>query len=272
MVDHAKVTLTHAEASLSASAMPIPVPPMPRSISASPKIPAVPGVPVQMSATTPPKPSTEANPNANVPALPPEAVLSPTPPPALDGRGGVVFILDVSGSMYEPYAGATRLAFARAALAQQVSALKDGTPFAIILYALNATASGPLVAASDATREAAVRFLQRDVDCGGGTNLPAGLAAAQQLHAGQFVLVTDGDLNISSHDLLSKSRDILGEAGKCPALTVIGIAPRANTTADHLLRGLASQGAGAYSIEQANGEVPLLTSAAGAVAQPTATR
>ena len=101
----------------------------------------------------------EANPNAHIEAIPPDAVLSPNPPPHLDGTNGVVFILDISGSMYEPYAGSTRLACARQTLGQRIRAMKDGTPFAIVLYAQRACASGPLVAASDATREAAVRFI-----------------------------------------------------------------------------------------------------------------
>ena len=47
----------------------------------------------------------------------------------------MVFILDISGSMYEPYAGSTRLAYARQTLSRRIRALKDGTPFAITLYA-----------------------------------------------------------------------------------------------------------------------------------------
>jgi hypothetical protein len=214
--------------------------------------------------TIPQKMVVEANPNAHVPALPPEAVLSPTPAPVLNGHDGTVFILDVSGSMYEPYAGSTRLAFAREALSSQIHALKDGTPFAITLYAMNACTSGPLVAANDATREAAVRYIMRDVDCGGGTNLPAGLAAAENLHAGNLVLASDGDLNISTYDLMTQARGILGEAGHCPGLTVIGIGPRANTSADHLLQSLADQQEGIYRPEQFDGETPLLTSASSA--------
>jgi hypothetical protein len=214
----------------------------------------------------------EINPNANVPVLPPEAVLSPTPPPVLDNHAGTVFILDVSGSMYEPYAGSTRLAYAREALSSQIRALKDGTPFAVTLYAMNARASGPLVAASDATREAAVRFLMRDVDCGGGTNLPAGLAVAQQLHAGSFVVATDGDLNMTTHELDTQAHAILGNAGQCPGLTIIGIGPRANTSAEHILQSLADQQSGTYRAEQFDGETPLITSAADADKQSQATQ
>jgi Mg-chelatase subunit ChlD len=203
----------------------------------------------------------ETNPNAHIRALPPEAILSPNPAPHLNGADGVVFILDISGSMYEPYAGSTRLAFARETLSHHIGALKDGTPFAITLYAQRAYNSGPLVAANDATREAAVRFIMRDVDCGGGTNLPAGLAAAEQLHAGAFVLVSDGDLNISATNLAIQADAILGPKGHCPGLAIVGIAPRANATDERLLQSLADQQGGTYLTEQFEGQTSLLTSA-----------
>ncbi len=199
----------------------------------------------------------EPNPNAHLPAPPPESVLAPVPAPRLDGTKGVVFVLDISGSMYEPYAGATRLAFAREDLSRRVRALRDGTPFAIVLYARRACASGPLVAANDATREAAVRFLMRDVNCDGGTNLPAGLAAARALNTGALVLASDGDLNISGSDLMLQAREILGERGSGPALLVIGIAPRFDTPADHLLQDLADLEDGTYTVEQAPDETAL---------------
>jgi len=127
------------------------------------------------------------------------------------------------------------------------------------------------VAACDATREAAVRFIMRDVDCGGGTNLPAGLALARQLHTGSLVLVSDGDLNISELDLMTRAHDILGLSGLWPSLTVIGISPRPGTGADHLLQDLADQQGGSYQFADV-GDVPaLLTSASGAIKPPTAT-
>ncbi len=167
----------------------------------------------------------EANPNAHLPTAPSEPVLAPVPAPKLDGSRGVVFILDISGSMYEPYAGSTRLSYAREELCRRVRALPDGTPFAVVLYALRAVPSGPLVAAGDATRAAAVRLLMRDMDCGGGTNLPAGFAAAAALHAGAIVLATDGDLNMPAYVLEQKTRELLGPPEHSPALTIAGIAP-----------------------------------------------
>jgi len=202
------------------------------------------------AAAPPPALALEADPNAHVRALPPEEVLSPHPAPHLNGKNGVVFVLDVSGSMYEPYAGSTRLAFARQTLSRSIRALKDGTPFAVTVYGETARNSGPLVSANDATREAAVRFIMQEIDCGGGTNLPAGLASAGELETGRMVLVSDGDLNISGIDLMTQARDILGPVGECPGLTVIGIGPRPNSEARQLLKGLADQQGGTYCSEQ----------------------
>jgi len=217
---------------------------------------------------TPPPVMAEANPNANVPLPKPEAVLSPIPPPPLNSREGVVFLLDVSGSMYEPFAGSTRLNMARQELARRIRALKDGTPFSLIVYAQTARRSGPLVAATNETREAAVRFIMEDYDCGGGTNLPVGLASAQELHAGQIVLVSDGDLNISQIDLAANGRKLLGAPGHSPLLSVVGIAPRSTTDAERLLQGLADQQNGNYSVEQADGATSLYSSNKGAVTMP----
>jgi hypothetical protein len=222
---------------------------------------ALPALAKALPKTTPtaPPPVLEANPNAHLQALPTEAVLSPTPAPRLNGSDGVVFILDISGSMYEPYAGSTRLAIARQTLARQIRALKDGTPFAITFYALRACNSGPLVAANEAARETAVRYLMRDVDCGGGTNLPAGLISAQQLHPGTLVLASDGDLNISAFNLTAKAHDILGPSGHGPKLAIVGIAPRASQRAERLLQDLADQQGGTYTAAQADDVRELVT-------------
>jgi hypothetical protein len=226
--------------------------PKPVVASSAPVAPVVP-TPSHLEATSVEKPAlskAEANPNAQLPPPSPDAVLRPVPAPRLDGTKGVVFVLDVSGSMYEPYGGATRLAFARQDINRRVQALPDGTPFAVVLYAKTACASGPLVEANAATREAAVRFIMRDVNCNGGTNLPAGLAAARALNTGALVLVTDGDLNISCTELMLQAQKILGEAGTCPSMLILGIAPRTDTTAEHLLQDLAGLERGTYTFEE----------------------
>jgi len=180
----------------------------------------------------------------------------PTPRPAISAQtilagrggpnltGGVVFLVDISGSMYEPYAGATRLALARKFIDRQIEALPNGTPFAIALYGETTKRSGPLVPASAATRAAAEQYLAQDYDCGGGTNLPAGLDDAEELRPSSVVLVTDGDLNIADDKLMKEARRILGQPG--PRLSVFGIAPRGNTGDEQLLEDLVHQQEGSY--------------------------
>ena len=248
-------------ASLKAAPLPVALA-TPATIPAPAPIQPAPAMPAPVT-PLPAALALEANPNANVRALPPESVLSPSPTPKLNGTDGIVFLLDVSGSMYEPYAGSTRLAFARQALSRRLLALKDGTPFAITLYAKSALNSGPLVAANNETREAAVRFIMREVDCGGGTDLPAGLASAMQLHTGALVLVSDGDWNMSAFTILSRAASILGPQGQCPSLSIVGIAPRAEAKAEPLMQSLADQQGGVYATDKL-GNAELITSAANA--------
>jgi len=207
----------------------------PPAAAHSPPPPATtrPAVPVAASTKTTPSPRTPPS---------PESILSPNGVHHLEG--GVVFVLDISGSMYESYAGSSRLVLARRLLDRQIGSLPNGTPFAIALYGESARRSGPLVAASDATRDAAVRYVAEDPDLGGGTNLPAGLDAAAALHPDSVVVVTDGDLNIDDKKLMSEARRILGKPG--PSLSVIGIAPRSKTDDEQLLLDLVHQQAGSY--------------------------
>jgi hypothetical protein len=111
----------------------------------------------------------------------------------------------------------------------------------------------------------------RDVDCDGGTNLPAGLVTAQQLHPGALVLATDGDLNTTAFNLMSQALDILGPEGHCSGLSIVGIAPRANTADERLLQGLADQQGGTYCAEQSESNTELVTSAASATKPTSAT-
>jgi hypothetical protein len=239
-IDVPTVSTTQPPGRIKATAQPMIAPP-------SPEIPA-PEISTALPVAAKPHAAIalEANPNAHLRAPQLDPILAPNPPPQLNNHDGVVFLLDVSGSMYEPFAGATRLAFARETISLSIRALKDGTPFAITIYGQTAHNSGPLVAASNATRDAAIRYIMQDYDCGGGTNLPDGLASAQGLHSGRILLVTDGDLNIAPVDLLVFAHRVLGMPGQGPALTVIGISPRPNTRDLALLKGLAEQQGGTY--------------------------
>jgi len=188
-----------------------------------------------------------ANPHVRWPV---DAGLSPSPASEVNSREGVVFVLDISGSMYEPYSGATRLIFARQILADAIGKLRENEPFALVVYAETAGRSGPLVPAGSATREAAIAFINQEYNYGGGTNLPAGMALVEQLHPGKVVLVTDGDLNMKASELLPKISHILGSSRRSPPLTIIGISPRAHTLDGELLQDLIDQQGGTYEVMQ----------------------
>jgi Mg-chelatase subunit ChlD len=186
-----------------------------------------------------------------------ESVLNPASAPRVASGDGIVFILDVSGSMYESYAGTTRLAVARQLLTQHIRALRNGVPFALVVYGERAQRSGPLVPANDATREAAVRFINQEYNLGGGTNLPAGLDLAADLNMGGILLATDGDLNMKEGELFPQVRRILGPANESPAFTVLGIAPRTNTDDPQILQDLVARQGGSYVVERADGDPDL---------------
>jgi hypothetical protein len=171
----------------------------------------------------------------------------------VQNKNSVVFVLDISGSMYEAYAGSTRLAVARALIRQRIESLQEGTPFAEVVYGETSCRSGSLVRAKASTRATAERFIDQDEACGGGTNLPGGFAAAQDLHPSSIFLVTDGDLNMTGAELLPKASRILGAPGACPALTIVAIAPRPHTDARRLLHALAEQQGGTYQLQPADG-------------------
>jgi hypothetical protein len=253
--------------------LPLTTPPRPAASSILYKPHALPivnkaAVTKHTSSSAPDALALEANPNAHLRAPGPDAVLNPPSAPHLNRANGIVFLLDISGSMYESYADTTRLTIARGLLSQRILALKDGTPFSITVYGQTACTSGPLVAANPATREAAVQYIAQDYDCGGGTNLPEGLRRAAGLQPGTILLVTDGDLNISPIDLLLSAHRLLGSPGHGPALSIIGIGLRPKTKAHELLQGLADQQNGTYLVEEADASTELMTSSKNVGATP----
>jgi Mg-chelatase subunit ChlD len=197
--------------------------------------------------------------NAHV-RLPEDSITPSALAPNLNSHQGIVFILDISGSMYEAFRGTTRLAVARQLMAERIRALQDGIPFAIVVYGERALENGPLVPANPATRAAAVQFIARDYDCGGGTDLTAGLDLAENLNTGRLLLITDGDLNMSAEELLPRIRRILGAQDQGPAFTVLGVSPRSNTHDGDLLQRIADQQGGTYQVASLVERASLLTS------------
>ncbi len=111
-------------------------------------------------------------------------------------RGGVVFILDVSGSMDQRWEGSTTFFqhFAEA-LIQTVSNLKNDTDFNVVTFSSGAThwLEDHLVAADAENIAAAVEWLEA-ARPGGGTNLYEALQLAFSFQETQTIfLMTDGD-------------------------------------------------------------------------------
>lgn len=114
-------------------------------------------------------------------------------------RGGVVFVLDVSGSMNELWdttttEGTTRYQHFSGQLQKALSKLPGGTRFDIVVFASGAHLWRPeLVPGSKDNIEEAKRFLQQN-SAFGGTNIYEALGVALSVHDVQTVyLLTDGD-------------------------------------------------------------------------------
>jgi hypothetical protein len=106
----------------------------------------------------------------------------------------VVFLLDVSGSMFERAPdGATRMQHARRHLAEVIENLPPGREFNVVLFAGGTQRFVPApVPATDENKAAAVKFLDTLPDFEGSTDLSAGLNDALALAPGEVFVVTDG--------------------------------------------------------------------------------
>ena len=111
-------------------------------------------------------------------------------------RGGVVFILDISGSMDQMFdENTTFFQHFSQALMETVDNLKDDTDFNIVLFSSDARAwnEDKLVPAEGEYIEEAISYLDASRP-GGATNLFAALELAFEFHETQTIfLLTDGD-------------------------------------------------------------------------------
>lgn len=110
-------------------------------------------------------------------------------------QGGVVFVMDISGSMTQPYsAGISFYDHFSTALATTIGMLDEKVQFNIVLFSSGVRVwHENLVPASPGTAQAARRFLA-DVRPNGPTNLHAALMTALSLDEVQTIfLLTDGD-------------------------------------------------------------------------------
>ncbi|MDR1304131.1 MAG: VWA domain-containing protein [Verrucomicrobiales bacterium] len=159
----------------------------------------------------------------------------------------VVFVVDVSGSMYEKTGTATRMARVFHELEQTVWSLGAEQQFNIVLFATRAVplAPAPLPATAEHQRRAA-EFLAGEVDCGGTTNLGAGLALALTMRPDLLILLTDGEADSSPASIESQVE--LLRKRFCPAVRIcaVGFYLAPDSAPERLLRSLSGSTHGEY--------------------------
>lgn len=159
----------------------------------------------------------------------------------------IVFIIDVSGSMYEKTGTSTRMARVFHELEQTVWSLGPDQKFDIVLFATTAVplASSP-INATEENKQRASDWLNSDVDCGGTTNMGEGLALALAMKPEMILLLTDGEAD-SSPESIKSQVDLLRKKF-CPAARIcsVGFYLEANSVPEQLLRDLSGSTDGEY--------------------------
>jgi Ca-activated chloride channel family protein len=158
----------------------------------------------------------------------------------------LVFLIDVSGSMYGPH----RLPLVKASLAMLAPNLTDKDRVAIVVYAGNSGLVLPSTAGSDTPT--ILDALHR-LEAGGSTNGGQGLLLAYKVAQDHFIkggvnrviLATDGDFNVGVTDQGSLLRLIEEKRESGIALSVLGFGM--GNVKDSTMEKLADAGNGNYS-------------------------
>ena len=159
----------------------------------------------------------------------------------------IVFIIDVSGSMYEKTGTTTRMARVFGELEQTIWSLAPEQKFNIVLFATKAVAlTAAPVNATGENKMRASAFLASDVDCGGTTNMGEGLALAMAMRPEMILLLTDGEAD-SSPDSIKAQTELLRKKF-CPSVKIyaVGFYLEAKSAPEQLLQDLTSSSNGEY--------------------------
>lgn len=176
----------------------------------------------------------------------PAPINAATPlPEAGTARRTIVFLLDKSGSMYETAGASRRIDLATRELCDLIQQLDPRLQFDIVLYAEKTVVfrSEAIPAGPDAKLEA-IRFLQQDAPCGGGTNFAAGYQAALALRPDTILVLTDGEFNALDQTLLTQVHRLREKSGSNVTLNALGFFPRPETNASRLLTRLCADSHG----------------------------
>lgn len=159
----------------------------------------------------------------------------------------VIYVLDRSGSMDEPFArsGRTRFQHVRSEWTESVAALPDGARTNLVLFADASVAwKREMVTLEGSTRAKMLGFLGSRPIASGATNLWAGLASAlRDPDVETVVLLTDGQPTVGSH---TSTRAILGALRR--TLEMRGVVVHTVSVIGHsdLLMKIAEQTGGQY--------------------------
>ncbi|MDD5260875.1 MAG: VWA domain-containing protein [Methylacidiphilales bacterium] len=160
----------------------------------------------------------------------------------------VIFVIDVSGSMYEKTGPVTRLKRTFDEIKQSVATLAPEQRFDIVLFASRvASMSEKPLPATQENKIRAIRFLNSDVDVGGTTDLGAGLSTALGMSPDIVLLLTDGEANTGSTTILAETRYLRRKF--CPNVEIdaVGFYLETGSVPEKLLLSLTNETKGAYT-------------------------
>jgi hypothetical protein len=193
----------------------------------------------------------------NVPERPRPPQAKPASPGKIAGKNSffglraegrvIVFIIDVSGSMYEKTGTTTRMARVFHELEQTIWSLAPDQKFNIVLFATTVVPLAPApVNATEENKRLSVEFLDSDVDCGGTTNMGRGLAMALSMKPDMIMLLTDGEADNGPESI--KSQVDLLRRKFCPAVRIcsVGFYLEGGSVPEQLLQDLSGSANGEY--------------------------
>lgn len=228
-----------------------------RTESSDPSNPTPAPAPATPAPTAPPAP---ARPSPAQPGAAPANSSAGSRPPRIVPRGTpsvfgiathaprVVFVVDVSGSMYETVpGGGTRLSAALDQVAGAVEDLEPGREFNIVLFAGSTLwFAGRPVPADEDVKHAALQFLRDDHDLDGVTDLGAGIVDALSQQPGEIILVTDGLPNTRLDTLFAEVADTQERIGRPARIHAVGCCVSAGGGAEAFLQRLCAAHRGTY--------------------------
>lgn len=208
--------------------------------------------PALVSPPTPPAlPALAPHSNTTLPSLVSPLDETVTSPPLglvqlkVTGRR-VVYLVDASGSMRRSSGAGTRLDGARQAVMQSLLNLPNDTQFNVLYFATQTESFRPQLSyANAATKREATRFLQEEPNLERNeTDLLAALRTALQMQPDAVWVVTDGDTQGFSWNILLQTRRCRKNFAPEATISVVGVQVGADD--EDLLRKLSVQNDGAY--------------------------